>query len=277
MAIILSGAQVAAKLNESTKQKVATINHSIKLASVFDSSNAGSQLYVNMKHEKAQEIGIQTQSYQVDSSMTTQQVLDLVEKLNGDPSISGILIQAPLPKAVDEKQVFDAVLPSKDPDGLTTINQGRLFMNSGKFVPPATPAGVMKLLDGYDLDVEGKNVVVVGRSVLFGKPMAALLLNANATVTVTHRYTLADVLDRQLINADFVIVGVGIPNFIKAHQIKEGAVVIDVGANKLDGKVVGDVDFKSVEPKAGYITPVPGGVGPMTIATLLSQLVDLAK
>lgn len=277
MAQILDGKKTAEKINQQTKKRVEEFGKPITLATVYNPDDAGSQVYVSMKHKKAAELGILTKEFLVSSNDTTESVLQMIKDLNNDASISSILVQSPLSDDLDQKQIFSAIDPKKDADGLTIINQGALFENSGFFMPPATPAGVMRLLDAYDIDVEQKMVAVVGRSVLFGRPMGALLVNANASVMMLHRFTTADQLDIALKNADIVIVAVGIPNFIKQHQIKDGAVIVDVGANRIDGKTVGDVDFESVEKKASWITPVPGGVGPMTIATLLSQVVDLAE
>ena len=277
MAQILDGKKTAEKINQQTKQRVEEFGKPITLVTVYDQNDAGSQFYIGMKHKKATELGINTKEILVTENDTTESVLQTIKELNNDDSVTSILVQSPMPNNIDQKEIFAAIAPNKDADGLSVINQGALFENSGFFIPPATPAGVMRLLDEYDIDVEQKMVAVVGRSVLFGRPMSALLVNANASVSMLHRYTTADQLDIALKNADIVIVAVGIPNFIKQHQIKEGAVVVDVGANKVDGKMVGDVDFESVSQKASFITPVPGGVGPMTIATLLSQVVDLAK
>lgn len=276
MVQILDGKKTAEKINQQTAQRVQAFHKPITLVTVYDAADPGSKMYVSMKHKKAAELGINTKEIIVSDQDTTESLLEVIADLNQDQQVSSILVQSPLPKNIDQKQIFAALDPKKDADGLSIINQGALFENSGFFVPPATPAGVMRLLDQYDIDVEQKMVAVVGRSVLFGRPMSALLVNANASVTLLHRFTTADQLDIALKNADIVVVAVGIANFIKGHQIKEGAVVIDVGANKLDGKTVGDVDFLSVSPKASWITPVPGGVGPMTIATLLSQVVELA-
>ncbi|MFT9389359.1 MAG: bifunctional 5,10-methylenetetrahydrofolate dehydrogenase/5,10-methenyltetrahydrofolate cyclohydrolase, partial [Leuconostoc sp.] len=209
---------------------------------------------------------------------TTESFLKLVAYLNADDSITGILVQSPLAKGVKERDIFSAVAPHKDADGLGATVQGMLFGDAlADYTVAATPQGVMTLLNHYKIETFGKQAVVVGRSQLFGRPMFALLNNADATVTLAHRYTPEAMLKAHLKAADIVVVGVGIPDFIQGADLKEGAVVVDVGMNYVDGKAVGDVNFDSVQEIASYITPVPGGVGPMTIATLLENTVTLAE
>ena len=205
-------------------------------------------------------------------------MLALVASLNADPSITGILVQSPLAKGVKEREIFSAVAPHKDADGLGATVQGMLFGDAlDDYTVAATPQGVMTLLKHYNIDIFGKQALVIGRSQLFGRPMFALLTNADATVTLAHRYTPENVLKDYLKRADIVVVGVGKPDFIQGSDLKPGAVVIDVGMNFVNGKAVGDVNFDSVQSIASYITPVPGGVGPMTIATLLENTITLAE
>jgi len=208
-------------------------------------------------------------------TISQDEIIATIEMMNGNPRIDGILVQLPLPKHVDTDKILEVIDPKKDVDGFHAYNVGRLVTNLDSFVA-CTPLGVMKMFEEYNIDLEGKDVCVVGASNIVGKPMAALLLNANATVTVTHIFTKD--LKAHTSQADIVIVGVGVPGLIKEDMVKEGAIVIDIGINRLeDGSLVGDVDFKNVSPKCSYITPVPGGVGPMTIAMLLSNTLKSAK
>lgn len=278
MTELLDGAAVAKLTNEKTAERVAKLEKPVTLAVIYDPENDGSRLYVGMKSKKAAALGIQTKDIPTDKNATTESVLKIVEELNNDDSITGILVQSPLAKGVKERQIFSAVAPHKDADGLGATVQGMLFADAlEEYTVAATPQGVMTLLKHYNIETYGKQAVVVGRSQLFGRPMFALLNNADATVTLAHRYTPAENLKAYLKNADIVVVGVGIPNFIQGSDLKQGAVVVDVGMNYVDGKAVGDVDFESVQEIASFITPVPGGVGPMTIATLLENTVTLAE
>ncbi|CAK1226771.1 5 [Fructobacillus cardui] len=272
MATILDGKALSKDLKIALADKVKESGLSPKLAVVFDPKNDGSRLYVGMKQRAAAKVGIATEDIAVADDVTTEAVLKIVADLNADPSVTGILVQAPLPEAVNDQQVFSAIAPEKDVDGLGAFNQGMLFGDQpGEYAVAATPQGVMTMLKHYDIDPYGKKAVVVGRSQLFGRPMAALLNNANATVTLAHRHTPREMLLDSLKDADIVVVGVGIANFITGYQIKDGAVLVDVGMNVVDGKTTGDIEFASAEKKASFITPVPGGVGPMTIATLLEN------
>ena len=278
MTEILDGKAVAKTINEQTKARVAKQKRPVTLAVIYDPSNDGSQLYVGMKSRQAAKLGIVTRDIPISTDATTESVIQLVEELNDDESITGILVQSPLAKGIKERQIFSAVAPHKDADGLGATVQGMLFGDSlENYTVAATPQGVMTLLAQYNISLKGKNAVVVGRSQLFGRPMFALLTNADATVTLAYRYTEPTTLKALLKNADIVVVGVGIPNFIQGEDLKKGATVIDVGMNVVDGKTTGDVNFSSAQGIAGYITPVPGGVGPMTIATLLENTVTLAE
>ena len=278
MTEILDGAAVAKLTNAKTAERVSKLPKPVTLAVVYDPKNDGSRLYVNMKSKKAATVGIVTQDIPTDATATTESVIALIEKLNADEHITGILVQSPLAKGVKEREVFSAVAPHKDADGLGATVQGMLFGDALQdYTVAATPQGVMTLLQHYDIDIAGKSALVIGRSQLFGRPMFALLTNADATVTLAHRYTPELTLRTHLKAADIVVIGVGQPNFLKGSDLKEGAVVIDVGMNYVDGVAVGDVDFKSAQGVASYITPVPGGVGPMTIATLLENTVTLAE
>lgn len=278
MTEILDGAAVAKLTNEKTANRVAKLGKPVTLAVIYDPQNDGSRLYVGMKSKKAAALGIQTKDIPTAADATTESVLALVASLNADPSITGILVQSPLAKGVKEREIFSAVAPHKDADGLGATVQGMLFGDAlDDYTVAATPQGVMTLLKHYNIDIFGKQALVIGRSQLFGRPMFALLTNADATVTLAHRYTPENVLKDYLKRADIVVVGVGKPDFIQGSDLKPGAVVIDVGMNFVNGKAVGDVNFDSVQSIASYITPVPGGVGPMTIATLLENTITLAE
>ena len=257
---------------------MAKLGKPVTLAVIYDPQNDGSRLYVGMKSKKAAALGIQTKDIPTAADATTESVLALVASLNADPSITGILVQSPLAKGVKEREIFSAVAPHKDADGLGATVQGMLFGDAlDDYTVAATPQGVMTLLKHYNIDIFGKQALVIGRSQLFGRPMFALLTNADATVTLAHRYTPENVLKDYLKRADIVVVGVGKPDFIQGSDLKPRAVVIDVGMNFVNGKAVGDVNFDSVQSIASYITPVPGGVGPMTIATLLENTITLAE
>ena len=278
MTEILDGAAVAKLTNEKTANRVAKLGKPVTLAVIYDPQNDGSRLYVGMKSKKAAALGIQTKDIPTAADATTESVLALVASLNADPSITGILVQSPLAKGVKEREIFSAVAPHKDADGLGATVQGMLFGDAlDDYTVAATPQGVMTLLKHYNIDIFGKQALVIGRSQLFGRPMFALLTNADATVTLAHRYTPENVLKDYLKRADIVVVGVGKPDFIQGSDLKPGAVVIDVGMNFVNGKAVGDVNFDSVQSIASYITPVPGGVGPMPIATLLENTITLAE
>jgi methylenetetrahydrofolate dehydrogenase (NADP+)/methenyltetrahydrofolate cyclohydrolase len=208
-------------------------------------------------------------------NISQDEIIATIEMMNANPRIDGILVQLPLPKHIDTDKILEVIDPKKDVDGFHAYNVGRLVTGLDCFVA-CTPLGVMKMFEEYEIDLEGKDVCVVGASNIVGKPMASLLLNANATVTVTHIFTKN--LKAHTLNADIIVVGVGVPGLIKEDMVKDGAIVIDIGINRLkDGSLVGDVDFKNVAPKCSYITPVPGGVGPMTIAMLLSNTLKSAK
>lgn len=233
-----------------------------------------SRVYVNNKKKSCEELGIYSEEYALPANTTEQQLLDLVCTLNQKNDISGILVQLPLPKHIDEKKVIDTIAPQKDVDAFHPVNVGKIMVGNYDFVP-CTPAGVMELIKESGIEVAGKDCVVVGRSNIVGKPQAMLLLHQNGTVTVCHSKTKG--LAQKTKNADILVVAVGIPEFITGDMIKEGAVVIDVGMNRLENKkLVGDVEFESAEKVAGAITPVPGGVGPMTIAMLMKNTVRAA-
>lgn len=245
------------------------------LAVILVGDNPASQAYVKMKAKACKEVGFYSIVHEMPSSITQDEIIATIEMMNNNPRIDGILVQLPLPKHIDTTKILEVVDPKKDVDGFHPYNVGRMVTGLDSFVA-CTPLGVMEMFKEYNIELQGKDVCVVGASNIVGKPMANLLVNANATVTTTHIYTKD--LASHTSKADIVIVGAGVPNLIKKDMVKDGAIVIDIGINKLDsGKLVGDVDFDEVAPKCSFITPVPGGVGPMTIAMLLANTLKSAK
>lgn len=275
---ILDGKAVSLKVKESVKVKADELKKfgvEPTLAVVLVGEDKASQTYVRAKEKACNEYGIKSVAHRLSENTTQNELLALINVLNLDDSIHGILVQLPLPKHIDTNVVLAAIDPRKDVDGFHAVNVGKLVSGLDGFVP-CTPLGVMEILKEYGIEVAGLNAVVIGRSNIVGKPMANLLLNASATVTVTHSKTKN--LKEICKNADLIVAAIGKPFFLKADMVKEGAVVVDVGINRLDdGRLVGDVDFDEVAPKCSYITPVPGGVGPMTIAMLLNNTILAAQ
>lgn len=281
MTTIIDGKALAKKINSQTKELVAQLKEKQNIipgiAVVIAGDDVASLIYTRNKHNKAIKLGINSVLKKFPADVSQAELLAEIEKLNHDDTIDAILVQQPLPPQLDPEVITNAILPTKDVDGLNPLNLGKLFANQhGNYPVACTPRGIMRMLAEYNIDLQGKNAVIVGRSILVGKPLLALLNNANATVTMAGRST-GD-LSALTKTADILIVATGVPNLIKATDVKPGAVVIDVGINRLsNGKLTGDVDFEAVKTKAQAITPVPGGVGPMTIATLMEQTVDLAQ
>ena len=275
---ILDGKAVSLKVKESVKVRADELKKfgvEPTLAVVLVGEDKASQTYVRAKEKACNEYGIKSVAHRLSENTTQNELLALINVLNLDDSIHGILVQLPLPKHIDTNVVLAAIDPRKDVDGFHAVNVGKLVSGLDGFVP-CTPLGVMEILKEYDIEVAGLNAVVIGRSNIVGKPMANLLLNASATVTVTHSKTKN--LKEICKNADLIVAAIGKPFFLKADMVKEGAVVVDVGINRLDdGRLVGDVDFEEVAAKCSYITPVPGGVGPMTIAMLLNNTILAAQ
>jgi len=271
---ILDGKELAKHIRTQVKLEAQTLPTPAKLLVILVGKDPASQIYVASKEKACKDAGIQTDTIILDENIPQKDIIMRIQEANEDPKIHGILVQLPLPKHLEEQVIINHIAPSKDVDGLTCVNQGRLLSNQ-KGIIPATPKGVMHLIDTYHLDLTGKNVVVIGRSNLVGKPLAILLMQRNATVTMAHSKTIN--LASILINADLICSAVGKPNFITADMIKPGAVVIDIGISRVFGKVVGDVDYEAVAPLCSYITPVPGGVGPMTIASLLENVLECYK
>lgn len=238
------------------------------LAVVLVGADPASQIYVGNKRKSCEQIGIQSSSFDLPETTSEEELLALIEKLNQDDTVDGILVQLPLPAHIDSSKVIEAIVPHKDVDGFHPYNVGRLCQRIPT-LRSCTPYGIVTLLEKTGLNVRGKNAVIVGASNIVGRPMAMELLLLGCTVTVTHRFT--DNLEKHIREADLVVVAVGKPHLVKGEWIKEGAIVIDVGINRVDGKVVGDVEFDIASQKAEYITPVPGGVGPMTVAMLMKN------
>ena len=275
---IIDGKEISNRVKQRVADEVLELKNkgiTPTLAVVLIGEDKASQTYVASKERSTIAAHMGSVAHKLPETTTQSELLALIKLLNNDDSIDGILVQLPLPKHIDTNAILEAIDPNKDVDGFHAINVGRLNSGLDGFVP-CTPLGIMELFKAYNIDVSGKNAVVIGRSNIVGKPMAALLLNAGATVTIAHSKTkdLASVCK----NAQIIVVAVGKPNFLKADMVSDGAIVIDVGINRLDsGKLVGDCDYESVAPKCSMITPVPGGVGPMTIAMLLSNTLKSAK
>lgn len=276
--VILEGKNLADKIITNLKDRMKILNEknniTPKLVTVLVGNDPASKIYINSKTKKCASIGILTDNVFLKEIIDEAELLNKINELNNDKTVHGILIQLPLPKKFNTLKILSAVSPLKDVDGFHPQNLGNLLYNKALFVP-CTPLGIMEILKEYKISIEGKNAVVVGRSNIVGKPISILLLNENATVTVCHSKTKN--LKEHLLTADILVSAIGKPNFITADMVKQGACVIDVGINRVDGKVTGDVDFENVKNKASYITPVPGGVGILTIAMLLSNTVLAAE
>ncbi len=275
---LLNGKEVAKKTRESLKKEVELLKESgiyPKLAVIMVGNNSASQIYVRNKSKACDEIGIEFEEYLLPEETKQEELINLIEGLNKKKEINGILLQSPIPKGLDINEAFRTISPEKDVDGFHPINVGKLSLGQDTFIS-CTPAGIIKILEDYNIEIEGKNAVVIGRSNIVGKPMSQCLLNKNATVTICHSKTKD--LPSITKNADILVAAIGKPGFVTSDMVKQGAVVIDVGINRMsDGKLKGDVDFENVSPKTSYITPVPGGVGPMTIAMLMSNVIKAAK
>jgi len=276
---ILDGKALSNKIKEEVKIEVEQLqkeeNITPGLAVILVGDDAASAVYVGMKAKSCKKAGIYSVVHEMPSTIPQDEILDIIDRMNKNPNLDGILVQLPLPDHVDTTLILEAIDPIKDVDGFHPYNVGRMVSNLDAFVP-ATPFGVMELLKEYKIDVLGKNVCVVGASDIVGKPMAALMTNAKATVTVCNSKTKN--LKQHTLNADIICVGAGVINLITEDMVSEGAIVVDIGINRLNnGKLIGDVDFINVSNKCSHITPVPGGVGPMTIAMLLKNTVKAAK
>ena len=275
---LINGKELAKRIRGELKKRVDELKlHNVnpKLAVIMVGSDKASEIYVRNKSRACEEIGIEFEEFLLDEKTTHKELIDLIENLNARDDIHGILLQSPIPAHLDIREAFDKIDYKKDVDGFNPINVGKLSIGEDSFIS-CTPYGVVKMLEAYNIEVEGKRAVIIGRSNIVGKPLLQCLLNKNATVTVCHSKTRD--IENITKEADILIAALGKPKFVKDYMVKEGAVVIDVGINRNEeGKIVGDVDFDNVSKKASYITPVPGGVGPMTIAMLMSNVVKAAE
>lgn len=272
---ILDGRTYADAILKEVQDEVSLIDEKITLALIIIGEDPASLVYVRNKNKACFDLGIETENYYLEENISQKELLAIIDKCNKNPAITGILVQLPLPSHINTYDILNAIDPLKDVDGLGLINQGKLYNNRKNAVIPATPKGIFTLLKKYHLNVASKNVLIIGRSMLVGKPLALLLLNHDATVTIAHSKT-AD-LKELTRKADILVVAVGKPNFINADMVKKDAIVIDVGINKVEGKLVGDVNFEEVKEVASFITPVPKGVGPMTVASLMQNIVFCYK
>lgn len=278
MAIIIDGKELAKKIRANLKIECEELKNkqiNPKLAVIMVGDDPASKVYVRNKSKVCEDVGIEYKEYLLSSTTTQKELIELIEKLNQDKTINGILLQSPIPANLDINEAFRTISPQKDVDGFNPVNVGKLVLNQDTFVS-CTPYGIMKMFEKYNIDLTGKNVVILGRSNIVGKPLMHCCLNKNATVTVCHSKT--QNLAQKAKEADILISAIGKSQFVTVDMVKENAVVIDVGINRLEnGKITGDVDFENVKEKASYITPVPGGVGPMTIAMLMNNVIKATK
>ena len=278
MAIIMDGKQLAKKIKSNLKIECDELKEKgikPKLAVVMVGNNSASKIYVKNKNKACEDVGVEFEEFLLEENTKQEELENLIEELNQNKDIHGILLQSPIPKGLDINRAFGKIAPEKDVDGFHPINIGNLALNKDTFIA-CTPFGIMKTLEEYNIDLNGKHVVIIGRSNIVGRPLIQCSLNKNATVTICHSKT--QELEKHTQRADVLIAAIGKPKFVTKEMVKEGTVVIDVGINRTeDGKIVGDVDFEEVEPKVKYITPVPGGVGPMTIAMLMNNVIKAAR
>lgn len=272
---IIDGKKLAEEIKAGLKAEIKKLKQKPGLAIILVGNNPASEIYVRNKLKSCEEVGVYSELHRLHEVDDGKRLIEIIQKLNSSDKISGIIVQMPLPEHIDEQKVIDSICPLKDVDGLTTYNQGKLVLGDTSGIFPATPSGVIKLIESTGTKIEGKNAVVIGRSNLVGKPAALLLQQKNATVTVCHSKTKnAEEICK---TADVLVVAIGKPKFVQGGMVKPGAIVIDVGINRDGDGITGDVDFETVKEVAGHITPVPGGVGPMTVACLLENVVKAAK
>lgn len=275
MTIILDGKKVSENIFEKIKKEVAVLKTKPKLAVILIGNNPASQIYVNIKQKRALELGFESIDLSFPESITQDEILNEIKQLNDDTTVNAILVQLPLPDHIDKNVILNAISPIKDVDGFNHENVGKLALNQKPYAIACTARGIIDLLEYYNITIEGKNVTVIGRSNIVGSPVARLFQNNNATVTVCHSYTNNIISHTQY--ADIIICAIGKPKFLKAHMVNKNAIIIDVGINKIEDKLFGDTDFEALKDKVSYITPVPKGVGPMTIAGLMQNTLDLYK
>ena len=276
--ILIDGKKVSAEVRNRLAEETEILKEKTGkepgLATVLVGDDPASAVYVRNKNKTCRELGFQSFENQLSSDTTEEQLLNLIHGLNSNPNVHGILVQLPLPDQIDSEKILQAIDPKKDVDGFHPVNVGKLVVGNA-LLTPCTPTGIIKLLDHYAIEISGKHAVIIGRSNIVGKPVSMLLLQRNATITICHSRTKN--LDEVTRGADILIAAVGRPHFVKENMVSEGTAVIDVGINRVDGKLTGDVEFEPVSKKASYITPVPGGVGPMTIALLMENTLKAFK
>lgn len=273
MTIILDGKKLSVKILDELKEKISKLVLKPHLVVILVGDDSASELYVGLKKKAAEKIGIKSTIVKLPKDTDGNDLLKLIGEINNDESVHALLVQLPLPSQIDENKIIQAISSKKDVDGITPENIGKILIGAKPYSYPCTPKGILRLMDEYNIELDGKNVVVVGRSTIVGKPVAQMLLNKNATVTICHSHTKN--LTEKVKTADILISAVGKQNIIRSEMIKPGCVVIDVGTSKVNGKTVGDVDFENVSSLASFITPVPGGIGPMTIASLMENAYEL--
>ena len=273
--MIIDGKSLSEKILNNLKTEIEQKNYKPTLAVILVGNNPASEVYVSVKEKACNKLGIKSILIKLDQNITEQELLNEISKLNSDKDVDGILVQLPLPEHIDNNKIINAISPDKDVDGFTLYNTGCILSGQNPYCYPCTPKGIIRLLDEYNIEIEGKNVVIIGRSNIVGKPVAQMLLNRNATVTICHSKT--QNLQEHTKKADILIAAVGKPYFVTSDMVKENAVVIDVGISRVDGKLKGDVNFEDVSKIASYITPVPKGVGPMTISSLMENTLELYK
>lgn len=272
---IADGKNLAEKIYLKIASDVEKMSKKPTLAVIITDDNEAGKIYVRNKQRACDKTGINSLTIEMKSTLSENELLSKIEELNNNPDVDAILVQLPLPKHIDSEKILNAISPEKDADGFHYVNAGKMFTGQMPDSIACTPKGIIRLLDEYKFNFEGKNTVVIGRSNIVGKPVAQLLTQRNATVTLCHSKTKN--IDFYTKNADLIVVAIGKPKFLTGDMVKNGVTVIDVGISRIDGKLSGDVDFESVSPKAALITPVPGGVGPMTVAMLIQNTYDLAK
>ncbi len=277
--MLIDGRKISSEIKVELKEEIEKLKNEKGripgLATIIIGKDKASQIYVGSKVKTCSEIGIQSFLYELAEDIEEKEVLKLIEELNIRSEVDAILVQLPLPKQISEKKIMNTIIPSKDVDCFSNENIGKMFLNPNTDIRPCTPAGILELLSRYSVKLEGKNVVILGRSNIVGKPIAIMLISSGATVTVCNSKTVD--LEKIIKKADILISAIGKSKFIKKEMIKENAIIIDVGINRVDGKITGDVDFDDVIDKVSMITPVPGGVGPMTIAMLLKNTVNMYR
>lgn len=275
MTQIMDGKALSEKIYERIKTEVSKLEKKPTLAVIITSDNEAGKIYVRNKKRACENTGINSITVEFDETVSDEEFLSKIDELNKNPEVDAIMVQLPIPRHLDTEKILNSISPEKDADGLHYINAGKLFTGQIPNSVACTPKGIIRILDEYGINVEGKNAVVIGRSNLVGKPIAQLLMQKNATVT--HLHSKSKNIEFFTKNADIIVVATGKPKMLKGDMVKEGVVIIDVGISRIDGKLSGDVDFDSVAPKASFITPVPKGVGPMTVAMLIQNTLELSK